>query len=116
MHMLQMGGGGTISICGRHQDQGGGSLLGRGQEAILGQGLLNSLGQLLDLPLGPQLSQGKESRTCMPYVRTRLRSTKFAHAWNNRGRRASNKEREREIRKITKKIRVNRRVMRRRIR
>ena len=39
----------------------------------------------------------------MPFVTTRLRNTMAANAWFKRDRRASNKEREREIRTITKK-------------
>ena len=44
----------------------------------------------------------------MPFVSTRLRTTMVANAWIKRDRRTSNKERERKIRTITTKRRIQR--------
>ena len=115
MHMLHIARS-TISICGSHQDQGGVNLLGLNKKAIMRQGLLNSLGQLLELPLVHILPKGKGSQTCMPSVIKRLRNTMAAHARIKRDRRASIKERERDIRTITQKITIKRGMRRNRIR
>ena len=50
----------------------------------------------------------------MPYVTAGLKTTMAAHAWIKRDRRTSNKERDREIRTITKNRRIKRRMRRRR--
>ena len=100
MHMLHIGRS-TISVSGSHQDQGRVNLLVLSKDAILRQGILNSLGQFLELPLAHILPRGKGSQTCMPSVITRLRNTMVANAWIKRDRRASNNERERDIRTIT---------------
>ena len=47
------------SIWGSHQDQGGVNLLGLSKDALLRQGRLNSLGQLLELPLVHILPKGR---------------------------------------------------------
>ncbi len=91
-------------------------MLGLSKEALLRQGLLNSLGQLLERPLAHILPRGKGSQTCMPYVTARLRNTMVANACIKRDRRASVKERERDIRTITQKITINRGMRRNRIR
>ena len=53
----------------------------------------------------------------MPSVSTRLRHAMAANSWTKKGRRTSNKERDRELMTVTKKRMVNRRMSgRRRIR
>ena len=79
----------------------------------MGQGLLNVVGQLLELPQVHILFQGKESQTCMQSESTRLRTTMAANACSNMERRTSNKERERERMTVRKKSRIKRRMRRR---
>ncbi len=57
MHMLHIGRS-TISICGSHEDQIWLTLIELNKEALLRQGILDYLGQLLELPLVHILPKG----------------------------------------------------------